>query len=259
MVLNMIDPLDSKRTRRRVLWGAWEQGGGVSLELIACMRLGLSRTAMRTGAFNRQDRDDLLAEMDRLGAYLRIFDLPFGRESDEKRKYNRENMNLLHQYVAESGCDVVVLDLFHMSLEDRDVDAVTSALYRAKGIAKETNTHVFLVHQLRKDVESREDNRPTRESLSGSGAWVDAADNVLAFHRPGLYAGSDDKIEVHVLKQRHGPWPLAVEFDWDGEYGSIENGRTLVLAKSGEATSMDNFLGESARPSNVRHKRFRRT
>lgn len=242
---------------RRVMWGAWEQGHANALELAACLQLEMSRPAIRTGRFNKADRDELLAEMERIGRYVQMLRIPFNRNASSDRKYNRDNLNILNQYVAESGCDVAVFDLFHMSLEQSDPDEVTRALYRMGDIAKENRAHVVLVHQLRKDLEVSGDPRPTRESISGVGSWIDVADTCLAFHRPGVYGGTDDKIEVHVLKQRDGAWPLAVEFDWDGQYGSITNGRTLVVAKPGERTAMDDFLGD-AKPAGRKSNRRRR-
>ena len=67
----------------------------------------------------------------------------------------------------------------------------------------------------------------------------------------------DDRLECHVLKQRNGPWPLAVAFDWDGEFGEILNGRTLQLAKPGDRTAMDDFMGDAkSLPRQGRRKRY---
>jgi len=43
-------------------------------------------------------------------------------------------------------------------------------------------------------------------------------------------------LEVDVLKQRRGPWPLAVEFDWDGERGLITGGRPIPYEQPGESS-----------------------
>ena len=240
---------------RRVLWGSWEQGDVDALELVAMHSLEMSRTDATTGRLSKDDREELLAEMDRLGTNIRMFSNPFNQDLSSERVWNRDNLNLIQQYVVESGCDVFIADLFHMSLEQDDPSETKKAIYRAKAMAEQLGVHMFLVHQLRKDVEVADDPRPTRESISGSGAWIDAADTCLAFHRPGVYAGEDTRLECHVLKQRNGPWPLAVEFDWEGEFGLIENGRTLSLAKPGEKTELDSFLGDAAAPPRKSRKR----
>ncbi len=252
MILSMIHDVP----RRRVLWGAWEQQDGPSLELLATIALGLSRTHVLTGQFCSQDETDLLEKMEELGSLVRFFDLPFGRDSDQERRYNRENLNVIHQHVAESGCDVFVMDLFTDALEETDPQEEAKALVRIKQMAIDCKCHIFLIHWLRhKGLAEREDKTPTADLMTGSGAYLGKSDNVLAFHRPGLYAGEDNVLECHVLKQRNGPYPLAVAFDWEGEYGTIENGRTLELAKPGDRGGMEDFLGD-AKPA--RHGKGRK-
>ncbi len=254
MILNMI----YEQPPRRVLWGAWEQQDGPSLELLASFSLGLSRTHIMTGHFSDQDERDLLEAMEHLGSRVRFFDLPFGRDPDQERRYNRENLNVIHQHLAESGCDVFVMDLFTDALEETDPQEEAKALVRIKQMAIDCRCHIFLLHWLRhKGLAEREDKRPTADLMTGSGAYLGKSDNVLAFHRPGLYSGADDRLECHVLKQRNGPYPLAIEFDWDGEYGEILNGRTLELAKPGDRGGMDDFLGDAKSPPRQgRRKRY---
>ncbi len=252
MVLNMISPPEGIQPRK-VMWGSWEQGDGESLELIAAMSLGMSLTEVRTGRITEDEEKELLAEMDRLGGRVRLFKLPFGQDYSNEKKYNRENLNLIHQYVAESSCDVFVCDLFHMSLEQTAPDDVTRALTKVREIVNATKTHGILVHQLKKSLELNDDPRPTRESFSGTGSWIDSADTVIATHRPGLYSGDDNTIELHVLKQRKGPFPFCVQFDWIGEFGIIETGRTLDIGKPNERSADDEFL--DVQPTRQRNRR----
>jgi hypothetical protein len=123
------------------------------------------------------------------------------------------------------------------------------ALLRQQSIAKETNVHCILVQQQRmKDVELRDDKRPTREGIKGTGAWVEVPDTILGTHRPALWKRvDDDKFEVVVLKQRWGVWPLAIEFDWNGEYGMITNGRVVPYDPPGTTSNEadDWFTAES--------------
>jgi archaellum biogenesis ATPase FlaH len=254
MVLSMVQPPVGVEARR-VMWGSWEQGERESLEMIAAMSLGLSLTHVRTGYYSEDEQKEILDEMDRLGGRVRMFALPFGQDTSDERKYNNQNLNLIHQYVAESNCHVFVCDLFHMSLEQTNPDDVTRALYKMKAICKATKTHGFLVHQLRKDVELNSDPRPTRESISGVGSWIDVADTVLAFHRPGLYSGQDDTIEIHCLKQRKGPWPFVIQCDWEGEYGIIANGRIFDIGKPNERSAVDEFLDDQSQPRQRRGRR----
>jgi DnaB-like helicase C terminal domain len=129
-----------------------------------------------------------------------------------------------------------------------DPDEEECALYRMQAIAQDANVHAMLIHQQRlKDIEGRTDVRPTREGLKGSGAWVEMPDTIIGTHRPALWKAVDDvTVELLVLKQRHGVWPLAVECDWSPETGLICNGRTVEYARPGQTTEVDSFLNEAA-------------
>ena len=119
----------------------------------------------------------------------------------------------------------------------------------------EAKVHAILLAQQRlKDVEQRTDKRPTREGIMGSSEWVQIADTILALHRPALFkAIADDKLELVVWKQRKGPWPLCVEFDWDPEFGSIEGGRSMPFQHIGEQSNdFDDAM--MAKPKRKRHK-----
>lgn len=251
MILGMVQ----QEKPRRVLWGSWEQGDADSLELLALMSLGMSLTDIRQGRISHQDKQDILDEMDRLSTYVRMFDLPFGAYRSDEKKYNDKNLNTLHQYVAESGCDVAVFDLFHMAMEDTRPDVLNKALTAVRYIAKDTKSHPILVHQIRKDMETQGDPRPTRESISGGSGWVDAPDNVFAVFRPGLYSGDDDSLDLGVIKQREGVWPAWTRFRWEGEYGLIEDGRTLNLPKSHERSDIDEFMESEVRQQKGRKRR----
>lgn len=233
--------------KRKVLWGAWEQMPGMSLELIAMMNLGLSRTEIMTGQFTVEDQADLKAEMDRLDPWLEFFELPFGRERGEKGEYfNDRNLDLIHQYIAESGAEVFVGDVFKYALREVRPDEEDFALKRMRAIGMETKCHMFLIQHLSlKEVERRADKRPTRDALMGSTGWINVGDTVIGIHARHLFESVPaEKIEFHILKQRFGRWPLTVECDWDGEYGAIEGGRTMQLALPGERGEVDEWLSK---------------
>lgn len=241
---------------RKVLFGAWEQGSGLTLELIATISLGLSRTNLSVGEVDDLTIDDLEAEMRRLSEWIRFFEIPFGRKQGEKRLNDRA-LDTIHAYIVESGCDVFIADLWRRALRQFDPDEEEAALYRQQSIAQETNTHHILIHQQRlKDVETRSDKQPTREGLKGSGAWVEMPDTILGIHRPALWkAVADDSILALVLKQRHGQWPLAVEFDWVPTHGTIRGGREVEYTQPGSEGEVDSFLAEATVNKGRRRRR----
>ncbi len=222
--------------RRKLLFGAWEMKDGMTLELIAGMRLGFSRLALQMGNLSDEQMVDLATEMEHVCQYVRFLDLPFGRTPGGKQRItNQQNLDLIHGYLADSGCEVAVFDLWKRCLRETKPDEEEEALLRQQAIAKETNIHCILVQQQRsKDIEMRDDKRPTREGIKGSGAWVEVPDTILGTNRPALWKRVEDNtFEIVGLKQRWGKWPFAVEFDWDGEHGSILNGRTVAYDPPG--------------------------
>jgi hypothetical protein len=207
-----------------------------------------------TGAFSAEEQRELEQEMERIGQYVHFFELPFGRALDEKRVYNERNLDFIHRHIAEVCPALFVADLFKYALTQTDPDDEEQALKRMLGMAQQEKCHVMLVQQLRlKDLETRTDNRPTRESVKGSGAWIEVPDTVIGWHRPALFKKiADDKIQCIVLKQRYGLWPIAVELDWDAEYGTITGGKSIEYDRPGEVNEVDtvlqgSFTGRSGR------------
>jgi replicative DNA helicase len=231
--------LAQARAKRKVLYGAWEMGAGPTIEMLALMSLTdedptWTRYKTSTGRIKDDQFEMFEQRMEDIGAYVKFFDPPFksaptkrDHRGQVRRATNEECLDILHQQIADSGCEVFAGDLFERAIKDRRPDQEADALFRMQDIAKETHTHVLMVAQQRlKDIEQRTDKRPTREGIKGSGAWVEVADTIIGLHRPALWKSmNDDVIEVLVLKQRFAKWPYLIEFDWDGDRVSIKNGR----------------------------------
>jgi replicative DNA helicase len=233
--------LEQARQGRSVLYGAWEQQSAMTLEIVAALSLGWSRSDLMAGRFTESEQTELLEEMERLSQWIRFLELPYGRAVGERRT-NAANLDLLHQNVADATPDVFVADLFRRVLAETEPDAEEQALYRIQAMAQETQCHMILVQQLRlKDVEARSDQRPTRESIKGSSAWIDIADTIIGWYRPHLHKNvPDDTIQALILKQRYGKWPLAIEFEWNAEFGHLANGREVPYDRPGtEANELD--------------------
>lgn len=226
--------LQQARRGRRVLYGAWEMGAGDTLEAMAnisfqdrpggTQQLG-SRYASSTGALGEKELDSFEERMRKIGEYVRFFDPPFEHEP-AKSYSNEDSMAELHRMVADSGCEVIVYDLFERCLPDGAPGPERRALFALQQLHKVTETHgIMCTQQKLKEVEKRPDKRPTRDTILGSQAWVDISDTIIGVHRPALWKPiPDDTAELLLLKQRFGKWPLAMQFDWDGDRMSYENG-----------------------------------
>ena len=244
--------LEQATAKRRVVYGAWEMGDENTLELLACMSLGWSRYALTTGAISKEQEKELGEEMERIAQYVRFVSAPgapraTGSHTAKGERANNERaLDQIHAVLMDTGADVFIADLWKRCLRQIDPDDEEQALIRQQDIAKATRCHCILIQQQRlKDIEQRNDKRPTREGIKGSGAWVEVADTIIGTHRPSLWKAVDDvTFEVDVLKQRWGPWPMAIEFEWDSDRGSIRGGTTIPYDQPSSApdTSGNDFL-----------------
>lgn len=238
------------RQRRKSLIGAWEMTGGTTLELLACISLGWSRSDLTEGKIGHEQLRMLEARMREISAYVRFMKNPFRRRARGAKSSNEANLDIIQGEIADSGCDVFIADLWKRCLKDARPEEEEEALYRQQSMSEELKVHSILVQQQRlKDIEMRPDKRPTREGIKGSGAWTEIADTIIGVHRPALWKPVDDVvIEFDILKQRYGQWPLAVECDWDPDRGMISGGRSIPYDQpvtSGTAGSkIDRHLAE---------------
>lgn len=234
---------------RKVLFGAWEEDEEIALEDMAAMALGLSKYDVATGSYSAADADDLADEMERLDPWLSFFTLPHEWTHSLQKKANDKAIDTIFQVVADSKCDVFIGDLLNRALEENDPKDEDRAARRFQAMNKRLGIHLIAVHQQRlKDVETRTDNRPTREGMKGSATWVEVADQILGVHAESIWKDvPDDKIEIIVMKQRRAPWPMAVEFEFDPAFPAFEVGRDVPYRRPGEDSSMDEFLGKRGR------------
>lgn len=230
---------------RRVLWGAWEGGVGMSLELLAAMALGWSRSDFMTGNYTEEDQLEHEKQMMEFEDTIQFLELPFDRAIGAKidRDTNSRNLDTLHQYISDSGCEVFVCDLFRRVLQQTRLEDEEQALWRIQAIAQETRTHGILLNQLNKGGIDSE--APKGTDSKGTGEWMAVVDTYLLLHLPHQYTDHNDTMMIQVEKQRWGVYPQAVECDWDGEFGSITNGRTVPYKAAGPVSEIDGFLDET--------------
>jgi hypothetical protein len=242
MAANMV--LGMARKKRRVLYGAWEMRGRVTLSLLALLSLGWSRADRINGTGPFRDPECCVKYEERMHAiskYVVFMGNPFFRRSEEKRASNEKNLDLLNGYLADAGCEVFVADLFKRCLATTKPDDEEFAVARMQSMLDDLQIHgILLQQQLGKEIERRPDKRPTREGIKGSGIWSEAPDTIIGVHRPSLWKSCEDNtLEAFLLKQRYGTWPLGVEFDWDPTRGSITGGRHIEYERPGEVDAVN--------------------
>lgn len=204
---------------RRVLYGAWEMDPESLLDVGCAHMTGIPLTRIVQGEL----ADHEAARVNKAARWIasRIIFMDnafFHREGKGKRPTNDRNLDILEGYLAESGANVVIYDLWVRMLPWRKPDDVEGALYRIQQIHREYGIHGVILHQLLvKDVEKRADKRPTRESIKGSGAFTEVPDLVIGIYRAAQFkAVEDNTVETICLKQRKGRANWAVRWKWDG-------------------------------------------
>lgn len=232
------------RQRRPVLFGAWEVTAGMTLEWLAHISLAsqgewVGRAAFARGEFTDEELDKHAKQMKAILRWVTFMRNPFRRSighRETKRSLNDENLDVLQQHIADSGCQVFVGDLFERCFADDRPGPEKSALFRVQAMAEEQQVHMILTAQQRlKDIEQRPDKRPTREGIKGSSAWVEVADNLFGVHRSSLFAPvPDDTADVLIMKQRYEAWPARVQFEWDPLRYTYKNGRTMAYEHAQE-------------------------
>lgn len=203
---------------RKVLFACWEMEAESVLDVAIAHMTGIPLKRIVQGELTDAEDQKVSKASRWLLSRISFMGNPFYTQEMTRKPSNARNLDVIEGYIAESGCNVGVFDLWERMLAWRGVDDVTSALFRMQAIFKEYGMHGIIVHQLRlKDVEKRADKRPTRESIKGTGAFVEVSDLIFGIHREGQFKDVEDNtIETICLKQRKGKANWAIRWDWNG-------------------------------------------
>ncbi len=242
------------KQKRKVLFGAWEENAPTTMESLTTLYLGWSRSRVLDAKSNRlrteggddwapmthEDEVEFEEAAHELAPYIRFFDNPFQRNSTSRgsEPTNDEHLDIIQEHIEESVTDVFIADLLARAMVDDRPSAEKHFLYRTVAILEETKVHGLFAHQQRaKDIEARVSKAPTREGIIGSGAWLDTPWTILAPHIPAKWKNvTDNTFELHILKQRNGPWPIGIEFEWVPDTGQISGGRSFNTKITGETS-----------------------
>lgn len=220
--------INMARLGRKPLMCVWEMGTISTLDVMMAILTSIPLEDIVKGRYGNEELRRLDKANNWVSKHIRFMENAFfGQLVQERQKRsNMRNLDILEGYIAESGCDEIIMDLWDRILADQSPDAVTDALYRQQNMHVEYNVHGTLLVQLRlKDVEKRSDKRPTRESIKGVGTFVEVADLIFGVHRDAQFKDvPDNALELICLKQRKGKPNWAVRFGWQGETCQISDG-----------------------------------
>jgi len=133
----------------------------------------------------------------------------------------RKNPNIKNIFVDHTG----KVQLLGKTREDIEIGQISAML---KKIARDYNIRAFLLQQLNRGLETREDKRPKLSDLKNSGNIEEDGDIVLGLYResyykqnkentPSMYEKKQEAAEIIVLKNRDGKIGTA-HVGFEGQY-----------------------------------------
>jgi replicative DNA helicase len=145
----------------------------------------------------------------------------------------RKNPNIKNIFVDHTG----KIQLLGKKREDIEIGQISAML---KKIARDYNIRVFLLQQLNRGLETRENKRPKLSDLKNSGNIEEDADIVLGLYResyykqnkedtPSMYEKKQEAAEIIVLKNRDGKTGTA-HVGFEGQHVRfVENEATAIV------------------------------
>lgn len=237
---------------RKPLYCAWEMEPFSLIDVAVSHLTGIKLQRVVQGTLTDAENDRVCKAAAWTSSKIKFMENPFLRQSGKKS--NDRNLDILEGYIAESGCDIAIYDLWKRMLVWRSPDDEEGALVRMQDMHKEYGIHGIIVQQLRlKDVESRRDKRPTRESIKGSAAYVEIPDLIFGVHRDGQLKDVPDKfVETINLKQRKGKAFWACRWQWDGATCAVKSPQEVPYNPGFEADVDGADIGQSATSTSVK-------
>lgn len=231
---------------RRPMYCAWEMDAESLLDVGCSHMTGIDLRRIVQGQLTDEETDRVDKASRWIVSRIKFMGNPFFDTLRQgKKPSNERNLDVLEGYVAESGCDVAVYDLWERMLAWRKPEDVTTALYRMQGMHTEYGLHGVVIQQLNlKDVERRADKRPTRDSIKGSGAYVEVADLIFGVHRDAQFkAVEDNGVETICLKQRKGRANWNILWAWDGATCRVNDPREVSYDPGLDQAVADGDIG----------------
>ena len=156
---------------------------------------------------------------------------------DQQGSVDQRRLLAVIRHCAEKlGCKHIAIDSLMKCVQDEDdyngqkrfVDALTIA-------ARDFNTHIHLVHHLRKREQGNENKRPSKSDIKGTGAITDLVDNVLIVWRNRkkeqdiengkvVPEGEPDAVLI-CEKQRNGEWEGSTRLYFNKDTFRYSDGR----------------------------------
>jgi len=210
----------AQQTGQTVVVYSLEMGRGYLADRFLANKLGVGVDELRRGYVRKDKLAGMAVEGYQHWQHIYIDDTPNLTSFDVMTKTRR-----LKRKTGSLG--LVVVDFLTLLGDTRGRQEsrhhqVDEATRRLRAMAKDLGVPVLVLAQLNRDVEKRNDKKPTMADLRESGGIEEAADNILLLYREEYYKPlTHDKnvLEIHVAKQRQGPRGVIVRVFFDAARG----------------------------------------
>jgi replicative DNA helicase len=175
------------------------------VDRLLAIATGIELLKIRTGNLTDDNYALILTTLDEFKELPIYIDTSFGLGINYMR-------STIKRYVKMYDIDVVYLDYIQLMVER--TDSMTMELGNVsrelKVLATQLNIHIYILSQLNRDVEKRDDKRPTLSDLRQSGNLEEDADLVAMLFRKDMYEQGVPKnfiagLEFIIRKHRNGP------------------------------------------------------
>lgn len=182
------------------------------MERLLSIDTGVPLSAIRQGLLNQTSIDLLSQGVQDIAELPIILDANFGADL-------YYITNTIRKFVRSNGVNVVYIDYVQLIAErnSQSVHELGEISRTLKILCNELDIGIYLISQINRNVEYRDDKRPSLSDLRQSGNLEEDADLVAMLYREEMYNETNDNrgvMEFIIRKNRNGPMgTIMLKFD----------------------------------------------
>lgn len=178
--------------------------------------------AIRTGAMKQEHWTSVFNAVAKLASKpIFINDMPSPTLAEIQRQ--------ARAWVHRHGCRALYVDYLQKidsgQSDRKKFEQVGTVVSGLKSLARELNIPIICLAQVKREVETRSNKRPSMADISDSSEVEKEADQVITLYRDEVYNENTEQrgiIELNVCKNRHGPTGI-VRAAWRGEFMQVRD------------------------------------
>lgn len=230
IIVNMFD----KNPNARIGMFSLEMSNDQLVQRMNSMVSGVNLETVRNAAMSATEYKRFVDANGKIAGYPLLPRDTSGLTMERIRSYSHE------WRMERGGLSMVVIDYLQLMIApehnakgrklNNENDEITYLSKSCKELARELKIPVIALSQLNRNLESRQDKRPQKSDLRGSGSIEQDADKIIFVHRPEEYDESAQKglAELIVDKHRNGRTGTAITF-YDAPHTRFMNARQVSI------------------------------